>query len=54
MSELALVLEYGLDGLYGVCGVNFAGSSSLRSPYTSSVEMWCKRVPCSRTASNRV
>ncbi len=36
----ALDAEYGLDGLYGVVSVNFAGSSSSRSPYTSSVEMW--------------
>ena len=32
MSELALVLEYGEEGLYGVSSVNFAGSSSARSP----------------------
>ena len=31
-SEPALDAEYGLDGLYGVSGVNFAGSSSSRSP----------------------
>ena len=31
-SEPAFVELYGLDGLYGVCGVNFAGSSSSRSP----------------------
>ena len=28
---------YGLDGWYGVCSVNRAGSSNARSPYTSSV-----------------
>ena len=28
----AFVDEYGLDGLYGVVSVNFAGSSSSRSP----------------------
>ena len=39
-SDPALVEEYGLDGLYGVCSVNRVGSSSSRSPYTSSVEMW--------------
>ena len=38
MSEAALVDEYGLDGLYGVVSVNRRGSSSVRSPYTSSVE----------------
>jgi hypothetical protein len=31
-SDPALVDEYGLEGLYGVCGVNFFGSSSSRSP----------------------
>ena len=31
-SEPAFVLEYGLEGLYGVSGVNLAGSSSSRSP----------------------
>src|SRR3954464_6529059 len=53
-SEPAFVELYGLDGLYGVSGVNFAGSSSSRSPYTSSVEMWCSRTPCRRTASRIV
>ena len=53
-SDPALVEEYGLDGLYGVFSVNRSGSSSSRSPYTSSVEMWWKRVPCLRTASSRV
>src|SRR5882757_11260320 len=53
-SEPALVDEYGEDGLYGVCGVNFAGSSSSRSPYTSSVEMWWKRTSWWRTASSSV
>src|SRR5450756_840833 len=53
-SLAALVEEYGLDGLYGVSGVNLAGSSSSRSPYTSSVEMWWYRVPCRRTASSSV
>jgi len=37
-SEPALVELYGLDGLYGISGVNLAGSSSARSPYTSSVD----------------
>ena len=32
MSEDAFVLEYGEDGWYGVSSVNFAGSSSARSP----------------------
>ncbi|SHY98142.1 Uncharacterised protein [Mycobacteroides abscessus subsp. abscessus] len=36
--------EYGLDGLYGVVSVNRFGSSSSRSPNTSSVEMWCSRT----------
>jgi hypothetical protein len=39
-SEPAFVAEYGLDGLYGVASVKRSGSSSSRSPYTSSVEMW--------------
>ena len=47
-SEPALAAEYGLLGLYGVDSVKRVGSSSSRSPYTSSVEMWCSRVPCRR------
>ena len=50
----ALVDEYGLDGLYGVDSVNRCGLSSARSPYTSSVETWCSRTPCRRTASSIV
>jgi len=52
MSAAALVDEYGLDGLYGVEAVNRPGSSRLKSPYTSSVEMWCSRTSCLRTASS--
>ena len=37
---MALRAEYGELGVYGVSSVNFFGSSSSRSPYTSSVEMW--------------
>ena len=44
MSAAALVAEYGLDGLYGVDSVNRTGSSSGRSPYTSSVDTWCSRT----------
>ena len=40
MSDAAFVLEYGLDGWYGVDSVNLAGSSRARSPYTSSVLTW--------------
>ena len=54
MSAPALVDEYGLDGLYGVVSVNRAESSSARSPYTSSVDTWCSRTPCRRTASSTV
>src|SRR5215468_9478440 len=53
-SEPALVELYGLDGLYGDPAVNLRGSSSGRSPYTSSVEMWWKRTSWRRTASSRV
>ena len=52
MSELAFVDEYGLDGWYGVSSVNFAGSSSARSPYTSSVLMWWNRTSYLRAASS--
>src|SRR5438309_461282 len=54
MSELALLAEYGLDGSYGVCSVNWSKESSARSPNTSSVEMWWRRFSCLRTASSRV
>ena len=54
MSAAALVDEYGLDGLYGVDSVNRCGLPSSRSPYTSSVEMWCSRTSCARTASSTV
>ena len=54
MSLPALVELYGLDGLYAVASVKRSGSSSSRSPYTSSVEMWWYRTSCLRAASSSV
>src|SRR4051794_38821887 len=53
-SDPAFVEEYGLDGVYGLCGENLVGSSSSRTPYTSSVEMWGSRTPRLPTPSSRV
>ncbi len=51
-SDDAFEALYGLEGRYGVSSVKRAGSSSARSPYTSSVLMWWKRTSCCRAASN--
>ena len=51
-SEPAFVAEYGEEGLYGVVSVNASVPPSSRSPNTSSVEMWCRRLSLFRTASS--
>ena len=52
-SDAAFDALYGLDGRYGEFSVNLHGSSSARSPYTSSVLMWWNRTSCLRAASSK-